>query len=96
MYDNLIFKANWAERYYPSRILKDFEQNLKSRIKRTIARPKCAVIDKSLIPSNKQSFKEAIAHMKMLEKCQTNYMQVILTKIDRKSKPIKKHAKICG
>ena len=33
--------------------------------------------------------------MKMLEKCQSNYMQVILTKIDRKSKPIKKHTKIC-
>ena len=33
--------------------------------------------------------------MKMLEKCQANYMQVILTKIDRKSKPIKKHTKIC-
>ena len=33
--------------------------------------------------------------MKMLEKCQSNYMQVILTRIDRKSKPIKKHTKIC-
>lgn len=33
--------------------------------------------------------------MKMLAKCQANYMQVVLQKIDRKSKPIKKHSKIC-
>jgi len=32
--------------------------------------------------------------MKLLTKCQTNFMQVILQKIDRRSKPIKKQEKI--
>jgi|TARA_B110000285_G_scaffold210065_1_gene251600 hypothetical protein len=32
--------------------------------------------------------------MKLLTKCQTNFMQVVLQKVDRRSKPIKKQEKI--
>ena len=37
---------------------------------------------------------KALAKMKMLTKCQTNFIQCTLQKIDRRSKPIKKQEKI--
>ena len=91
----MIYKPYWNKVFYPSRILSDFESSLKNRIKKSIAKPKCAKITSDLFPANKSNFKETLKQMKMLEKCQSNYMQVILTKIQRKSKPIKKHTKIC-
>lgn len=44
-------------------------------------------------PDGKMNSK-ALKKMRMLTKCQTNFMQVILQKIDRRSKPIKKQEKI--
>lgn len=38
--------------------------------------------------------RKTIEKMKLLTKCQTNFMQVILQKIDRRSKPIKKQEKV--
>jgi hypothetical protein len=38
--------------------------------------------------------KKALQKMKLLTKCQTNFMQVVLQKVDRRSKPIKKQEKI--
>ena len=55
------------------------------------------VVKEALAPRNGISKKkETLASMKMLAKCQTNYMQVILGKVDRKSKPIKKQSKVAS
>lgn len=42
----------------------------------------------------KQKAKKALAKMKMLTKFQATMMQVVLQKIDRRSKPIRKQTKI--
>ena len=44
--------------------------------------------------SNGSVNQKALNKMKLLTKCQTNFMQVVLQKIDRRSKPIRKQEKI--
>ena len=66
------------------------------RMKKEKPTSKEQILKEALAPKNGISKKkETLSSMKMLAKCQTNYMQVILSKVDRKSKPIKKQSKIC-
>jgi hypothetical protein len=46
------------------------------------------------VPKGKKSVFKQLERMKALSRCQGNFMKAIFSKIDRKSKPIKKYEKM--
>lgn len=107
MYDGLIFKPYWNQIFYPNGTIKKYHDVLINAVREKLQsikeqsrstkdiKTKEEIINKAL-PSKKDKIKNSVSNLRFLANCQSNYMQVVLQKIDRKSKPIKKQEKLCS
>ena len=85
-YDTFTPKQNQLSLWYP----KMLRRNLEKRKNQTSNR----IVQGLRRPVNKKDSEKAIQRIQLLTKCQANFVQMVLQKIDRRSKPIKKHEKV--
>jgi hypothetical protein len=91
LYEGLIFKPYWNKVFYPNgtidkyhavmiQAIKDRLQSYTNKSHQKNTLPQAEVVNKALSPDDKTnvSKKSTLKSMKMLAKCQSNYMQVIL------------------
>lgn len=83
-YDDFNLPTNSLELYYPMQVQK-YLQKRKNPANQ---------MNELKVPMSKAQSSKMLQKMRMLSRCQANFMQVVFQKIDRRSKPIKKQEKL--
>ena len=88
VYEGFQIQPNCLQTYYPKMVQRHLQKRKNQNTDRIVHGLRPPTLHGSEIN------RKAVDKMKLLTRCQANFMQVVLQKIDRRSKPIKKQEKI--